>query len=275
MSEAMTTAVVAPGEAHPRALSQFLALSRRAVVGVFREPATLAPAFIFPLFFAALSASNFQKSLPLLQPIYPGLDSFLTFLLPASIIQGVLFGSTQSATGLATDIEGGFFDRVVASPANRLGLVTGRLTGGVVTAAFQAVVFIILLVPFGARIAGGVPAAAVYVVSASLVALAFAGLLAAVALRTGSSEVVQGMFPLIFVLLFMSSAFFPRETMTGWFRTVADWNPVSHLIEALRELGINGWSGSDAVTAVFIPAVGCVITLGIALFALNRRLAAT
>ena len=80
----------------------------------------------------------------------------------------------------------------------------------------------------------------ILLVLAALMAVAVSGLGIILALRTGSAEAVQGTFPLFFVLLFFSSAFFPRETMTGWFKAVADVNPISYLVEAMRDLVIDG-----------------------------------
>jgi ABC-2 type transport system permease protein len=127
---------------------------------------------------------------------------------------------------------------------------------------------------FGARIAGGVPAFLVLLLASGLLALAFGGLLAAMALKTGSAEAVQSSFPIVFVLLFASSAFFPRQTMQGLFKRFAGINPVSHVVEGLRELIINGWSTSAAVKALVVPAAMAVVTFALAVFALQRRLAA-
>ncbi len=104
----------------------------------------------------------------------------------------------------------------------------------------QTVLFVSIGIIFGARIEGGVSGVAILLVLACLMAIAVSGLGVVLALRTGSAEAVQGTFPLFFALLFFSSAFFPRETMTGWFRTVADINPISYLVEAMRDLVIDG-----------------------------------
>jgi ABC-2 type transport system permease protein len=78
----------------------------------------------------------------------------------------------------------------------------------------------------------------------------------------------------VFVLLFASSAFFPRQTMTGWFRRLADLNPISHLVEGMRELDINGWSVASAGKALGIPVAIGVVGIVLSLLALRRRLEA-
>ena len=91
--------------------------------------------------------------------------------------------------------------------------------------AFQALLFVVILIPFGVRVAAGLPGVIVIVISGALTALAIGGFTAAMALKTGSSEAVQGSFPLLFIALFFSSAFFPRETMSGY-RVIAGLSPV-------------------------------------------------
>jgi ABC-2 type transport system permease protein len=98
---------------------------------------------IFPLFFAALGTSSFGSAINL--PGFPKVDSFLDFSLAGTIVQGVLFGSVQSGSALATDIENGFFYRLMAAPSSRLGILVGRLAGAAAYGAFQTLFFSLLL----------------------------------------------------------------------------------------------------------------------------------
>lgn len=260
-------------ELNPRPVAQFLALSKRAINGSLRQLPLLLPSIIFPLFFVAINTASFDKLLPLLQQAsYPKLTSFLTFTLAATVVQGVLFGCVAGATDLATDIEQGFFERMIASPMSRPAILVSRLAGSTLLGVAQGAVFTLLLMIFGARLAGGVGAFVVLLVSSGLLALAFGGLLSAIAIRTGSAEAVQSTFPIVFLLLFASSAFFPIELIKGAFKTVAKWNPISKVVEALRELIINGWSTSAALRAVAIPLAMAIVTFALALLALKKRL---
>ncbi len=270
------TAPVSPvqvTELNPRPVAQFLALSKRAINGSIRQLPLLVPSIIFPLFFVAINTASFNKLLPLLQrSAYPKLTSFLTFTLAATVVQGVLFGCVAGATDLATDIEQGFFERMIASPMSRPAILVSRLAGSTLLGIVQGAVFTLLLMIFGARLAGGIGAFVVLLVSSGLLALAFGGLLSAIAIKTGSAEAVQSTFPIVFLLLFASSAFFPIELIKGAFKTVAKWNPISKVVEALRELIINGWSTGAAFRALAIPLVMALLTFGLALVALQQRL---
>ena len=156
-------------------------------------------------------------------PGFEGVDSLLQFLLPASITQSVLFGGLNAGSDTATDIQTGFFDRLLASPVARTSILVGRLMGASVTGAGQAVVFIVVYGIFGVR--GGRRRArrcSSLVVYAMVLALVIGGFAAMLALRTGSAEAVQNVFPLTFILLFISSAFFPTEAMSGVYQTIAE-----------------------------------------------------
>lgn len=270
----MSTAFVTPtaGRGIALALRQTRAMAWRSTKETFRQPALVAPSMVFPLFFAALGASSFSRATSL--PGFPQVESFLQFSLSATVVQGVLFGSVTGAAALATDIQNGFFDRLLLSPTTRTGILIGRLAGSAIFGAVQAAVFIAVLWPFGAKIESGLPGALVMVLSGGIVALAIGALMSAVAIKTASAEAVQGTFPLLFILLFFSSAFFPRETMTGLYRNIADVNPISFLVEGLRELVLVGFNGTAMAQAIFIPLGICVVSTVIALRQLRVRLAA-
>ncbi len=256
----------------PSTAAQTLAMSRRAIMALVRQPSLVVPSLIFPLFFAALGTSAFSRATSV--PGFPEVDSYLDFALAGAIVQGVLFGSTVGATALATDIENGFFDRLLSSPTNRASIIVGRMAGGMAYGALQVVVFVLVLLPFGLTIKAGFAGVVALVVSGTILALAVGALMSAMAIRTGSSEATQGAFPLLFIAMFFSSAFFPRETMSGLYATIADWNPISHLVEGMRDLVIDGLTWSAVVRAIVIPVVMAVATIAIALRSLRKRLGA-
>ena len=225
----------------------------------------------FPLFFAALNTAALGKSTNL--PGFPKADSFLDFMLAATVVQGVLFGGIGAASEMAQDIENGFFERLVAAPTSRISILLGRLAGGAALGAVQSVVFLAIFAAFGAEVKAGLPGIFVLVLTGTLLSLSIGSIGAAMALRTGSVEAVQGAFPLVFISLFASSAFFPRQLMHGWFHAVATGNPFSWMIDGLRHLILVGWSGSDALAAVSVPIAITVVGMLVSLRQLARRLA--
>jgi ABC-2 type transport system permease protein len=145
-----------------------------------------------------------------------------------------------------------------------------------VLGAMQSTIYILMGFVAGAHLAAGFGGALVVIVLGSAVALAFGALGCAVALRTGSGEAVQGLFPLFFVFIFLSSSNLPRQLLkTGWFHTVATWNPISYLIEAFRSLFVFGWDGTALLRGFAVAAALLLLGLLAATAALRTRLQRT
>ncbi len=253
-----------------RPLAQAGALAGRSVRSTLRQPEMWLPSMIFPLMIAAVNNSAMARAVNL--PGFPPVDSVLQFLLPATIVQGVMFGAISGGSDLALDIENGFFERLLASPVARPAILIGRLSGGAVLGACQTVIFVIVFRIFGAQVDGGVPGVLVLMAMAVLVTLMIGGITAAVGIRTGQQESVDAAFPLVFIMLFMSSAFFPTALMSGWFQSVSEHNPLSWMIDGARYQVIVGFSWSEAVPAVVVPAVLSVFTIALAIHQMRKRL---
>jgi ABC-2 type transport system permease protein len=253
------------------ALAQYQALSRRSIVNLIRQPTAIVPALVFPLIFMALSAASLNRSTDL--PGFPPVDSFLQFLITTTIFQGALFGAVGAGTDMARDIEGGFFDRLIASPVSRMSILVGRVTGSAALGFTQAWLYFLVGMIFGLTVEGGFLAMLLVAIVAATVSAAIGAIAIAFGLKTGSSEAVQGSFPLLFTLLFLSSAFFPRNLMNGWFKSAATINPFSHLIEGLRTQVIAGINWPDFFQAFGIALVMFAIGAVLATSALRGRIA--
>lgn len=266
---AAATVVAAP-DGPASWVSHAAVMARRSVVGIARQPQLWVPSLVFPLFFAAVSAAAFERTTDL--PGFPDVDSFLTFLLPATVLQGVMFGATSAGTETAIDMENGFNDRLLASPVARVPLFLGRLGGITVLSLAQALVFTVVFLGFGATFAAGVAGVVTLAVVAMLFSAAVGAFSMAIALRTGSVEAVNGFFPIFFALVFLSSAFFPPELSGGWFEAVAELNPITWMIDGIRELVVVGWDTSAALTAVGVAGGLLTLLMAAALGALRASL---
>lgn len=269
----MTAATVEPAARRPRsvvAAEQAAALTRRSVMATVRQPGNWLPGIVFPLVMTAVYAAQFDRATDL--PGFPEVDSFLQFILPAAILQGIAFNSSNAGSEMALDIENGFFDRLISSPVARQSIFVGRVGGAAAAAGMQATVLIVVFLAFGAPVKSGVAGAVALVVIAVLLAVALSGFGLAVALRTGNAEATQSMFPLIFVLIFVSSAFFPTELMRGWYQAAAEVNPFTHVIDPTRDLVIGAWSWSSFLQAVGTILAIAVVSLGLAYRAYLGRL---
>lgn len=271
MSAAVAVPATADGhERGGRALAQTLELARRSVYGLLRQPQAWIPGLLFPLMLSAVYTAQFAKAIH--QPGFPPVASYLDFVLPASILQSVAFGSTFAGAEMAKDIELGFFDRLVASPVSRLSILVGRIAGAALFAAVQTLVLMAVFLAFGARVRSGVGGAVVITVAAVLLALGIGGLGLVLGIRSGSQEVVQSTFPVLFVLLFISGAFWPTALMKGWYQAVARRNPITWIIEPLHRLVYSGWSAGDAGKALGITLALAVVTNLLAVVSLRAAL---
>jgi ABC-2 type transport system permease protein len=247
-----------------------LALARRALRNSFRRPQFLAPLVIFPSLFLAVNVGGLQSTTEL--PEFQEVNGFLDFQLAAAITQSILLGGVTSGIAVALEIEGGFFDRLAASPVPRGALVAGRLIAAAVLAVGQALWFIVIGLLFGAEIVAGVPGALLVIAIASLSAVGFAAVGMLLAFRARNASTVQGIFPLVFVVLFVSSAFFPRDMLQAPADWLADYNPLSYIAEGMRDPIISSITAS-AVAEAFAAALGvAVVFTALAVVALRGRL---
>jgi ABC-2 type transport system permease protein len=248
-------------------------LGRRSVVRTLRQPAMVVPSLVFPLMLLSINSSGLDSATAL--PGFPT-DSYFQFALAIAFVQGALFSANSAGTNVANDIETGFLNRLALTPLRRAALMLGQLAGILALGLIQAVTFVLVGVAFGAGIEAGLAGAVVIVALSLTISLAFGCIGAFVALRSGSGEAVQGVFPLFFAALFLSSMALPRNLIeTDWFRTVADWNPVSYMLEGIRSLVIQGWNG-EALALGFACAGGlALIALMAASAALRTRMVRT
>ena len=246
-------------------MSQVLLLAHRSVVRTLRQPAMVVPSLVFPLMLLSINSSGLESTTRL--PGFPT-DSYFQFALAIPFVQGALFAANSAGTNMASDIESGFLNRLALTPLRRVSLMLGQLTGILALGLIQALAFLIIGIGFGDGLAAGPGGVLVLLLLSLTITLAFGCIGAFVALRTGSGEAVQGVFPLFFAARFLSSMSLPRDLIeTDWYRTVATWNPVSYMLEGIRSLFITGWD-AEAL------ALGFACAGGLALIALIATAAA-
>jgi ABC-2 type transport system permease protein len=247
-----------------------LALGRRALSVQFRRAQLLMPTFVLPLMLLAVIASGTSAAQGLRG--FPDVESYLTFVVPGTIVQGCILAGLTAGTALASDIEFGFFDRLLAAPVHRTSLVLGRLCGTLGLALLQSSFFLAVALLFGASYPGGAGAVVATVALAALTAVGVGGFTAAIALRTGSLSLLQSLFPFMFVLLFTAPAFFPRDLLVPVLRDVSAYNPLTYVVEAVRGM-LAGDAALGSAGAGFLAAGAMVLaTTALATLALKERL---
>ncbi len=247
-----------------------VALGERSIKQTFRRPQLMAPLIIFPTLLLAIQVGGAGRAVDL--PDFPEVNGFLDFMIAGAMIQATLLAGNSGGIALAVDLEMGFTDRLFSAPISRFAIVLGRLAGTAVLGAFTALWFIAIALIFGVQFEEGIPGAVLMIVFVTLSAVAFGALSAAIALYAGQASVVQGLFPLLFVILFLSSAFFPAELMLEPAASVAEYNPLSFIVTGIRDQVVGGFD-----LAVFAETVGAIaligaISIALSAVALRRRL---
>jgi len=253
--------------------TQIFEMARRSVLQTLRQPAMVVPPVVFPLIMMAINTGGLDAATNL--PGFPA-DSYLDFAVAVPFMQGSLFACVNAGAALARDVETGFLKRLAMTPMQRAALLIGHLGGVMLVALVSALIYLAVGFAAGMDFEAGALGVPALLALALLIALAFAALGGFVGLRSGSGEAVQGVFPLFFVFLFLSSMSLPRPLIEqDWFRFIATYNPVSYLIEGVRSFIITGWDGEALALGFGIAIVMAVVAVAAASAALRTRLVRT
>jgi ABC-2 type transport system permease protein len=247
-----------------------LALARRALRTTLRRPQFLAPLLVFPSLFLAINTGGLHRSTEL--PGFPHVHGFLDFQLSAAMCQSLMLGGVGAGIATALEIEGGFFDRLVASPIPRVSIPLGRIMAGSVIAAIQVVYFLALGLIFGAHIAAGVPGVLMVLAIGVATGVVFSAIGVIPAPRPPPASTVQGIFPLVFVVLFISSAFFPRKLLSHPADWVAAYNPLSYVADGIRDPIISSITASTVLEGLAAASGIAAAGVGLSVLALRGRL---
>ena len=262
------TAVQAPAGAIRARKAGFLAdmasVAGRALRSIPREPESVIPALVVPVFFFVVNIGSLQD----LAEQMPGLD-FKAFQLPVAIIFAVT-GVSRAGT-LVTDIQSGYFDRLLMTPVSRTSLLLGLMVADFALVVALSIPVVILGLAVGVTFETGILGMLAFLLLAGAWGVVFTGFPYAIALRTGSPAAVNSSFILFFPFAFLTTSFLPREALTGWLSTVAGYNPVTYLLDGLRVLVSSGWEGEALLKAIAAVAAVGVVSLSLAFAALRGR----
>jgi ABC-2 type transport system permease protein len=246
-------------------MSDLVAVAGRAVRQVPREPEFLFPAIIVPVFFFAINIGALQKVAEAQAHI-----DFKAFELPVAIVFAVT-GISRAST-LVTDIQGGYFDRLTVTPVRRLALLLGLMIADFAVVVALTIPVLLLGFIVGVRFDSGPLGLLAFILLGAVWGLAFSGLPYAIALKTGNPAAVNSSFVLFFPFAFLTTTFVPKEALTGWMATIATYNPVTYLLEALRSLETSGWKWGALVHGLLAIAAVGLVSMTLALAALRGRI---
>lgn len=244
-------------------MTETLLLGRRAVREIARYPEATIPALFIPLFFLAVNIGQVSETFPDTTPFLNG-QGYAAFQMPVSLMFAV--ATATSGLALVTEIDNGYFDKLLAAPIRRSSIIFGRLAADLVRGLMGSTVVLIAGLAFGVHMQSGVLGAVVLVVLAALFGVGYAGFGILVALRTRNVQATNTSFLLFFPLLFLTPNFVPFDRLTPVMEALARINPVSYVIVGLRSLVIDGWVWDQLAVCL-----GVIIALMALLTALSLR----
>ena len=239
------------------AVADIITMAKRNILAVLRTPEALFFTTLQPIMFVLLFTYVFGGAIHV-----PG-GHYIDFLMPGVFVQTVIFGAMSSSAGLAEDLHKGIIERFRALPMSRSAVLAGRTTSDLVRNFFVMILITIVGFAVGFRIGTNFGLFVCGVLVILFFAYALSWGFAYIGLSAPNAETAQVMvFPLIFPLLFASSAFVPVASMPGWLQVFAEHQPVTQVVNASRSLMVGGpLHDSGAVWSALLWSAGLLVVL--------------
>jgi ABC-2 type transport system permease protein len=240
-------------------VTQALVLGQRALREGIRTPEAIVPTLFIPLFFLVVNVGQAAKIFPGSTTDFLHGQGYGAFQLPSSMLLAASFGT--GALFLVEEIEGGYFDKLRATPVRRSAIVLGRLIAEGVKTLLIASVLVLLGLIFGITIASGVLGFVLLVLLTAGWGVVYSGYMQIIALKTRSAAATNSAGLIFFPLLFLTPNFVPRDLLTRPMEIAATINPVTYVMEALRSLILEDLAWDTILLGFLVIAVSGAIML--------------
>jgi ABC-2 type transport system ATP-binding protein len=264
-SDAEPATATAPRNRSREAIRAALLLGLREIRVAVRMPAMFIPNLLMPLAWFFIMTGSFEQIAS-----RGGVANWKAFQLPVAIVFATMSGS--AGLNMVTDIERGYFDKLLLTPASRLAVLVGAMGADFVRITGQGALVLAAAMLTGIEPATGLSGAVVLVLLAALWGLAFSAIGFAIALKTGNPQTTQAIWFLFAPFMFLTTAFAPLNALSGWLRTGAVLNPVTYVLDGMRALTMSGWNFGKLGLAVVAAAGAGAVTLTLAFRALLGRI---
>jgi ABC-2 type transport system permease protein len=244
-------------------------LTVRALVQFPRLPAVLVFSLVPPLVQFLLFGSIFEK-LPKQVPNFPT-SNYYEYIAPAIVFFVCILGIANAGTALVNDYQNGYFNKILLAPVSMWAILLGRLLSDGVRVFLQGGLMLALSLLFHAHVKTGFPGALLMLAIGTLFALFSVGVLVAnVGLKTKDAQAVQAIFPIFFIIIFLTTAFLPEANVgSDIVRNIIKGNPAEYVMRAMRSLMLEGYDW-EAIGLAF-AIIGAFAVVGIVLTRLNYR----
>lgn len=219
---------------------QVLALLGRTLRITVQQPFSVFTPLLISLFFLFI----YQGQLGGAADFFLEGTDYLGFILPLSIVSAAFSGAGLSGQTLVRDIETGYFDKLLLTPANRWAILLGPMLAAALVLVVQTFALIGVALLLGLKITTGVAGVATVLGLTLLVGLGFGAFTTGVALLSGNAAATQSASFLFFPLSFLTATFVPIDLLEGWLAAAARLNPITYVLQAGRALINTGWDGT-------------------------------
>jgi ABC-2 type transport system permease protein len=249
-------------------MSDSLILTERSLKESLRTPEALLPTLFIPLFFLVVNVGQAARIFPSASTSFLMGQNYAAFQLPSSILLAASFGT--AALYLVEDIEGGYFDKLRASPVSRTAIVFGRLSAEAVKIAVLTSLMVLVALPFGIRIASGPLGYLLLITMAAGWAVVFSGFIQLIALKTRSAAATNSAGLIFFPLLFLTPSFVPRPLLTRPMEIAATFNPVTYIMEGLRSLILQDLAWATIAKGFVVVGLAGVVMVALSVRSIRR-----
>jgi ABC-2 type transport system permease protein len=244
-----------------------LVLGGRALREAIRTPEAIVPTLFIPLFFLVVNVGQAARIFPGKSTAFLHGQGYGAFQIPSSMLLAASFGS--AALFLVEEIEGGYFDKLRATPVPRSAIVVGRLLAEAVKSLVIASLIVLLGLAFGIRVASGPLGFVLLVVLTACWAIVYSGFMQIIALKTRSAAATNSAGLVFFPLLFLTPNFVPRNLLTRPMEIAATINPVTYVMEGMRSLVLERFAWETIGLGFLVVAVAGAIMIGLSVRVIN------
>ena len=240
---------------------------KRNLIHIRRTPELLLDVTLSPIMFVLIFSLVMGGAINI-----PGFDGYTNYLMAGIFVQTIAFAGVYTSVLLANDLKNGMIDRFRSLPMNQSSVLFGRTVTDLFRALLAVAIMWVVGMLVGFRPEGGIlaSAAAIGLMLLFGFALSWVGIAAGALVRT--PEALQGIiFAVVFPLTFVSSAFVRPEDMPDWLGWFAERQPMSLVIDAVRDLTIRGEVGASFVPAVLSSVIPLVVFVPLGIWLYNRR----
>ena len=184
-------------------------------------------------------------------PGFPS-DDYYAYFTAMIIVLAVVMNGSDVAITLLEDMMSGYFDKLLLAPINRFSMLMGMLLMSGTRALLHVVIIVGMALAFGVSFVGGILGLVAIIAAATVFGIAMGCIGLIIALKTRSFQVTQNSWLMFMPVAFLTTAFMPREFLTGWFRWAVTLNPVDYVLVSVRTLIIEGWSWESILPGLWV-----------------------